>query len=361
MRIPVALLLGVSVLIAACAGTPSTSTATPGTGTSVAPSATASGEIVFPKPEKTSIKIGRSNDPGATNMTGLLAQLKDFYGRYGLKAEVLRFSGAAPAMQALLAGQVDVGDNSAAPVLATVGTSSHTKIVYVARANMSDILYSQKDIKTAADLRGKTVAISSFGSNSYAGAIQALKALGLTEKDVTLTTVGNDNQRLAALRGGSVAASIQDRVQEKTLNAQGFNSLVRLREIKDLPGQPGTSLVVPVDFMTKYPNTTLALVAAQMEAQQWFRDHPAESAELLAKAINVDVAEARRQIDLELEEPWSPKDGRCEPAVMQFAKTVAVAANPSLASVDPLQGCTNEFVDRLKTMGFQKRIGIPGY
>ena len=358
MKLASMILLLVGIVSAACGG----GTATPSA--SVAPTVAASatpGAIVFPKPEKVDVKIGRSNDPGATNMTGVIAQTKDFYGKYGLKVEVLRFSGAAPAMQALLAGQVDIGDNSAAPVFATVGTSSQVQIVYVTRANMSDILYSQKDIKTADQLKGKTIAISSFGSNSYAGALQALKALGLTDKDVTLTAVGNDTQRLAALKGGSVSASIQDRVLEKDLLAQGFNALVRLRDIKDLPGQPGTSLVVPVDFQKKYPNTTLALVAAQMEAQQWFRDHPDEAADILAKAINVDVTEAKRQIGLELEEPWTPKDGHCDPAVMQFAKTVAVAANPSLASVDPLQGCTNEFVDKLKSMGFQKKIGIPGY
>jgi NitT/TauT family transport system substrate-binding protein len=358
MKRGIAGVLGIAIIATvACGGESAAPTET--SPLTAAPSAAAQGAL--PAPEKTTVKIGRSNDPGATNMTGVIAQTKDFYGKHGLKVEILRFSGAAPAMQALLAGQVDIGDNSAAPVFATVGTPSQVQIVYVTRANMSDILYSHKDIKTADQLRGKTIAISSFGSNSYAGALQALKALGLTERDVTLTTVGNDTQRLAALRGGSVAASIQDRVIEKDLNAQGFNSLVRLREIKDLPGQPGTSLVVPVDFQKKYPNTTLALVAAQMEAQQWFRDHPEEAAAILATAINVDIAEAKRQVTLELEEPWTPKDGRCEPAVMQFAKTVAVAANPALANVDPSQGCTNEFVDRLKTLGFQKKIGIPGY
>ncbi len=53
-------------------------------------------------------------------------------------------------------------------------------------------MYTQSAVKTAADLKGKSVAISSFGSQSHAGALLAVKSLGLATSDVTITQVGND-------------------------------------------------------------------------------------------------------------------------------------------------------------------------
>lgn len=348
------------MLISACGGGTPAASVTPAV-TATAAGTSASGDIVFPKPEKSSVKIAVS---GLATIGGLPEHFMVGTGinkKYGVDVEYIEFGSAANAAQALIAGQTDLQVGSGGPVVASLATGSPQQLVFVTRHNLTDNLYTQKNITSAADLKGKSIAISSFGSQSHAGALLSLRALGLTDKDVTLTTVGNDVARIAALKAGSVAGSMQDYAIQADLTAQGFNVLVRLSDVKVPGGVPVLSIIVPVDFGKKYPNTTLALVAAQMEAQQWFRDHPDEAADILAKAINVDVTEAKRQIGLELEEPWTPKDGHCEPAVMQFAKTVAVAANPSLASVDPLQGCTNEFVDKLKSMGFQKKIGIPGY
>jgi ABC-type nitrate/sulfonate/bicarbonate transport system substrate-binding protein len=317
----------------------------------------------MPKPEKADVVIGVSSVPAAANGTQILPRVLDLYGKYGLQPKFMQFNGAGPAMQALLAGQVDVVDTSAAPLFATIGTSSETQLVFVGRSNNSDILYSQTNIKTAADLKGKNVAISSFGSNSYAGAIFALKALGLTDKDVTITTVGNDTQRLAALKGGSVAAAILDVTQEKTLNGQGFNSLVRIGDIRPPVGQPSIALAVPVTFQKSNPNTVLALVAAWLEATQTFRTMPIEQlAPLMAKELNtVPLDTLKDQLTLAQQEPFTPKDGMCLPADIQAAKDIAQSANPSIASVDPLKVCNNGFLLKLKDLGLQKRLGIPGY
>ena len=350
------------LLFAACGGTPSATTAPSAAGTAAA-SSSASGDIVFPKPEVTDVKLGASALSGAGSGPAIIARVLDLYGKYGIKWTHNQFNSASQAMTALLAGQIDISDNSEGPVLATIGTQAPTQFVFVPRANDSDILYSQANIKTAADLRGKTIAISSFGSNSHAGVLYALKALKLTDKDVTITLVGSDTQRLAALKSGAVAASIQDNTTEKELNAQGFNSLVRLADIKPAFGQPGAGTVITVDYIKKYPNTVLAVVAAKMEANWMMQTKtPAELAPILAKELpDVPLEELKRQIALVQEEPWTPKDGLCRPEDVQFGKEIAVIANPTIANVDPNAICNNDFLNKLKTMGFQKKLGIPGY
>jgi hypothetical protein len=75
----------------------------------------------------------------------------------------------------------------------------------------------------------------------------------------------------------------------------------------------------------------------------------------------VPTEELKRQIALVQQEPWTPKDGMCRLEDVQFGKEIAVITNPSLANVDPLLICNNDFLNQLKALGFQKKLGIPGY
>src|SRR6185436_4525022 len=164
-----------------------------------------------------------------------------------------------------VAGQVDVSDNSGGPVIASLATDVPLEMTFVTRSTLTDNLYTAKDVKTADDLKGKSIAISSFGSQSHAGALLALKKLGLTTDDVTITQVGNDSARLAALQGGSVAGSMNDST--------------RAAEVEGLGGVPRTSMTVTKEFAQQNPNLVLALTAMYYEANLMWRENPELAAE----------------------------------------------------------------------------------
>lgn len=340
-------------LIVSCAGAPAAQPAPTATGP------LAAGEL--PKPEKTSVKIGRSGNPTIGTLPQIMATGLGLFKKYGVEVEWVHFSGAAQATQALVAGQVDLGDNSGGPVVASLATSQPQQMVFVTRHNLTDYMYTRADVKTAADLKGKNVAISSFGSQSHAGALLAIKSLGLTERDVTITPIGTDATRLAALRAGSVAASMQDQAIAQELTPLGFNILVKLTDVKGIGGVPRTSLVVFPEFAEKYPNTTLALTAAYLEGITEMRKNPERAAVFLAEQGQIPLDNAKAQVAAEMAAPWEPRDGRCEPSVFEFTKQVNIPSNPAIANVDPQKACTNKFLDQLKDMGFHKKIGVPGY
>ena len=357
---PATALFAALIVATACAPASTTPSASPAATGSAAATASAS-STALPKPEKTDIKIGLSGVATIGLLPQLVAKNLGLYQKYGLNVELVSFSGAAQATQALVAGQVDVGDNSGGPVVASLATDSPQRMVFITRHNLTDNMYSQKNITSAADLKGKSIAISSFGSQSHAGALLAIKSLGLTDKDVTLTPVGNDTARLAALKAGSVAASMQDSAIANELKPLGFNVLVELTKVTGIGGVPRTSLVVTPDFEKKYPNTVMLLVAAYLEGETEMRRQPDKAAEFLSKDANIKIEDAKAQVTTELAAPWEPRDGRCDPTVMQFTKSVLLPSNPTIANVDPTKACTNEYLDKLKDLGFQKRIGVPGY
>jgi ABC-type nitrate/sulfonate/bicarbonate transport system substrate-binding protein len=367
-----AALLAVGVIVAACSGTassPAASSATsaaPSAAASTVPSAPASADaggspaaVTLPAPEKPDLKIGLSGEYSTGNLHAVIADCYGLGKRFGLNLTFTPFSGGSQVVQALVAGQVDVSDNSGGPVVASQGTDAPLEMTFITQHNLTDIMYTAKDVKAAADLKGKAVAISSYGSQSHAGALLALKSLGLTDKDVTITQVGNDSARLAALQSGAVAASMNDAVQEPDLVAAGFNPLVHLADIEGLGGVPRTSMTVTKDFATKNPNTTLALTALYVEAQNMWKEHPKEVADCLARLAQMDPAEASKEVDLVLKQKWAPLDGRCDPTVMEFTKSVLLVANPDLASVDASKACNNTFLDQLDSLGWKPDTSIP--
>jgi ABC-type nitrate/sulfonate/bicarbonate transport system substrate-binding protein len=320
-------------------------------------------EAGLPVPEISQLSIAKSGSPTANTMHTIWAECNDLPAKYGFEIEWPAFDGGSAAAQALLAEQVEVADNSGGPAIASLATDSPMLIAYVTRDNLTDNMYAQPGIESADDLRGGSVAISSFGSQSHAGALLALSVLGLTPDDVTITQVGNDAARLAALQAGSVTASMNDATQEDELSGLGLNILVRLAEEVEAGegGVPRTSLTFLRPFVEENPNTVLSLVAMYTEANWAWMQDAERSAECLAEAAEIPLEEAQAEVDAVLTEPWRPFDGTCDPVVMEFARQTLLPENPDMADVNPADACTNEFVERLAEMGFQAELGIEGY
>jgi ABC-type nitrate/sulfonate/bicarbonate transport system substrate-binding protein len=328
------------------------------------PAATGSGGTItvdgisFPKPEKTSLKFGVS----ALSVGDMPAYMIDYQKlgeKFGIDIKMSLFNGDAPTRQALVAGQIDIADVSGGVSVSSQKTNSPTQITFSSQDKLSDLFVGGKNITDANALRGKAVAVSSFGSQSYAGALLALKSMGLSKDDVTISPVGNDAARLSALRAGSVGAAIVDADKGPELNQLGFHTLADLGKL-DVAGYVTASLAMPKKFIDRYPNTALALTAMyQMGRWTTYSDVPT-AAKAWAEQAEIPESEAADEVKVR-NEVQRPLDGRCNPEVMDFVKEVLTATDSGLTAVDAKAACTNQFIDKLKQMGFQKKLGVTGY
>jgi ABC-type nitrate/sulfonate/bicarbonate transport system substrate-binding protein len=83
-------------------------------------------------------------------------------------------------------------------------------------------------VKTATDLKGGTIAVSTFGSESDSTVTLALQRLGLTRNDVTLKEYGGGLRRLEAVKSGEIKATAINEPTASLARAQGVNVLVDL-------------------------------------------------------------------------------------------------------------------------------------
>ena len=90
-----------------------------------------------------------------------------FAAKRGLKVEILQIKAGATLMKALIAGEIDSVDMGAAESIVAGARGTGVKIVGCTWHGMPQVVLAKAEIKTPADLKGKTIAISSPGSLEY--------------------------------------------------------------------------------------------------------------------------------------------------------------------------------------------------
>jgi len=346
----------VGLVAAACGGaaTPSANPATAAT-QAASPAATqAAGEL--PKPELTKLRIGISAPTEPVQYAERYADTLGLYQKYGITTiEVTGFEGDGKALQSLVAGQIDMFVGGASAAITSVTTDTPVKIVAMNSTTLDDGLFCGKDIKTPADVKGKSVAIGTFGATAHGAAILLLQSIGLTPKDAVITQTGNEGTRIAALKGGSIGCAVVSIDQKTALTALGLNVVADLTKAKLQWGRSG--LAARTDFIQKNPNTVLVAVAATLEAQTAMFKDPKAAAEKFAAWAQVKPEAAASSINAFL--GYGSPSMKFTDDAFKAPRDVLSSVNPALANVDITKAYDLSFLKKLEDIGFYKKIGAP--
>jgi NitT/TauT family transport system substrate-binding protein len=358
-----ALLAAVAVFAAACSSTPAATTApqpsvaataSAATGSAGASPAGSANSAALPTPEKTDIKIGLSVTE-TSQFAAKLAELAGIYKKNGLNVQVTVFEGDGKVMQALQAGQLDVGFGGTSSFITSQTTDVPVKGLAVNAVILTDELVSTAAIKTAADLKGKCVAVSTFGGTSHGAVILSLKELGLTPDDVVITEVGGQSARIAALQGGACGAAPVDAARHDEMQGLGFNFLVNLKEAKLPWGRSG--LGVTEEWLAANPKTATVVAASVLEAQNMMWTDPDKAAEHYAAFTQSSLEDAKALI-LEFQEIGNRPMTWTDEA-FENPKTVLAEVNPAMAAVPVTDAFDRSVLEGLKSSGFYAAMGIP--
>jgi NitT/TauT family transport system substrate-binding protein len=352
-----ALLAAAILVLAACGGAASPSpTAAP---TSPPSSGEPTPEVTpepgtLPTPEKTSLTIGLS----VTEMSQYSAALavdKGFFEANGIDASYTVFEGDARAVAALQAGQVDIALHGTSSAISSQLTDVPLVVVGVNAVILTDDLVCRSGIKTADDVKGKTIAISTFGGTSNASALLMLKGLGLGAADAAITQVGGQGARLAALQGGSIDCAVIDSNIEDQMIEQGFEIAINLKE-KAIPyGRSGMS--VTKEFAAANPNTVLVAVASVLQGQNFIWTNAAETSSLYSQFSGLEPLDAQAQV-ADFQEIGNRSLMWTDDALLNAQKAIAVV-NPDIIEVDVADVGDHSYLQTLVDNGFYDKIGNP--
>ncbi|MFI5266862.1 MAG: ABC transporter substrate-binding protein [Chloroflexota bacterium] len=149
------------------------------------------------------------------------------------------------------------------------------------------VLEVTSEIKTAADLKGKKVGVSRFGSASDVGTRLAIKKLGLDpEKDVSIVQVGSESARIAGLQSGAIQAGVAQPPANFIVEAKGLHPLLDLAAAKT-PGSLGL-IAVQRSYATAHQDVVQKFVDSVVQAIALEKRDQATATKVLGKYLKLE-------------------------------------------------------------------------
>lgn len=244
--------------------------------------------------QMTKLKVSYSSIT-ANNSPVWLAKEKGLFSKHRLDTQVLLIESGTTSIQALVAGETQIAQLGGGVILSS-GLAGADVVSIAGLENRSAFsLITQKEIKSAEQLKGKRLAISRFGSASDLAARLILQKLGLVpDKDVTILQVGGTSTRLAAITKGSVEAAVITPEFYILAKKAGVTTLADPLSVKiDFPQN---AISTSRSFLKSQPETVTQYLKAILEGIHYFKSNRDESMRIMGRYLKIEDREALAEI-----------------------------------------------------------------
>jgi NitT/TauT family transport system substrate-binding protein len=282
-----------------------------------------------------------------------IAEKRGLFKKYGLAPVLVYVPGGSTAIQALVSGDVELAQLTGPP-----GVSANMRgadILYIAMSDdrMAYQLVTRREIKQASELKGRRFGISRFGSSSEFGLRTMLKTVGIDGKDVAILQIGNEAERLAALKSGAIDGSVFNAPFGAEARRFDFNIIADAGAL----GIPyfNTGICGSARVIQKNETKVSNFLRAYLEAVKIFKTEPEYTLKALAQFTRVGNAELVREA-YEYNRERIPDVPVPSLTAMQAVVDPLVAGDPKFAKLDAKSFITDRYLKRLEEEGFVKKL-----
>lgn len=219
-----------------------------------------------------------------------VATEKNFWEDEGLKVNIRPFAAGRLALDALIAGGVQVAPVADTPVV-FAGLAGKDIYIIATIAETDDIkLIARKDrgIQTPNDLKGKKIAILPATSGEYFLGL-LLERYGMTSADVNIVRLNPPNMPLAFARGDIDGYVAWEPYAHYGIQRLGADSVTIFSE-KGMYTFPW-SLVVQKEYVLKNPEVIDKLLRVMLRAEEYINKNKSEAQAITAKYVQMDIAD----------------------------------------------------------------------
>ncbi len=168
------------------------------------------------------------SDPANTVLAWWTAQAAGFYAEQGLKLDIFNMNGGSRGAEELQAGHLDVMHVGLSSVVKINRAGGDLRVIGSLSNIIRFVFFSAPGVRSAADLKGGAIAVSTFGSESDSTVTLALQRLGLKRDDVVPKEYGGGARRFTAVQSGEVKAAALSEPFTTLAREQGVNVMVDL-------------------------------------------------------------------------------------------------------------------------------------
>jgi ABC-type nitrate/sulfonate/bicarbonate transport system substrate-binding protein len=235
-------------------------------------------------PPLVQLKAGIS-DPVNTVLAWYMARAAELYGAQGLNVDIVNMNGGSRGAEELQAGRIDLMHVGLSSVVKVNRSGGNLRVI----GSLSNVIrftfFSAPGVKTAADLKGGVVGVSTFGSESDSTVTLALQKLRLTRDDVVIKEFGGGMKRLEALQKGEIKATAINEPVASLARQEGVNVLVDL--VPDQIPWLFSGIVVRRDDIAARRDLLTRFLKASIEGNYIALTDEKRAKEVLAKELKI--------------------------------------------------------------------------
>jgi NitT/TauT family transport system substrate-binding protein len=238
-----------------------------------------------------------------------LGEKRGFFKEEGLQAEFIRMTPPV-ALAALTAGEIDYYTAIGPGVSATIRGVA-VKAVAGFTTGAPFVLVARPEFKSVSDLKGKAIAINTYGSPLEVGGRLIVKHFGIDpDKEVKFLATGLYESRLASVQQGLTAGAMGSTPFEFFGAKLG---LVVLARALDLFNYPASGLVATTKKIKEHPDEIKRVIKAGVKANRYIHRNRDGALSFLMEWLKLDKETATASYDSLLkayhEDGGVPDDG----------------------------------------------------
>jgi NitT/TauT family transport system substrate-binding protein len=294
-------------------------------------------QLGFPR-----IIIGVAPDAGSTEL--VVGVKENIFARQGIDASILLFPAGPATLEAVLAGNADVGLSSQFTFTAMLQKGGNFKIIaQIYTSGQMQCAVAKADIVKPGDLLGRTVA-TQFGGMGQYHADRYFERFALDPNKISMKNVAY-GQIVPAFAAGDMDAffAYEPHCARAVATVKGSHILNRSGDDDVVLARAFVAVVEKI-----YANRALgiAFVKALVEAGRWVTSNPDKAADDISSEFNIPLADARRFIDyIDFTQVNFDEPAR-EELRNALAHYVKLKGLPKARDISP--NITSEFIDAVK-------------
>lgn len=264
-----------------------------------------------------------------------LTQEDGYFKKHGLDSNLIYIRGGTTAVQALLAGEIQFGHLSPAPMLAAWAQGADFVWVGTTTHQMVFTLFADSSVHKGADLKGKKIGITRLGSASDLAVRAALDQFGVSPKDITMISLGGIPEILAAMRAGAVQAGILSPPTSTSARDLGYRPLLHIPDL----GREFTfsGIAAKRSFVHSQPEIVRAYMGALADGAKVYKEDQRAALRVLRKYLRAE-------------------DRILEAGYKEYEKAISSPPHPGIKGLEAVRDSLVDSTPPLKTLDLKKFV-----
>lgn len=265
------------------------------------------------------LRIGKAIGSSFPFSAAELGKQKGFFSADGIDLEILTFQGDGKMQQAFAAGAIDVGFGSGpsmgyaakgVPAIAVAALASEPR-------NMSLVVAKNGPIQSLDDLKGRRIGVTTAGSLTDWLTRRLSESMGWGPNGIDVTPMGEMRTRLAAMKSGELAGSVNS-IQE-TLNLVENGEGRLLATFGDAVPDFHTHVIFATrDLIKSNPELLKRFLHAWFTTVKFMKDNRAETVKIISDVMKLPPSVIDKSYDFEMQ--MISTDGAFNPKAIEIIR-----------------------------------------